>query len=99
MQVIGYGAFRECRKLNEVYYDLKEGTPVQMDAKCFYHVDEFYLFDEFWFVRINAGLRIYVYDSAAESCKAAWKEKSIANYGGDDFELPALASRIKIRKD
>ncbi|MBP5193620.1 MAG: leucine-rich repeat domain-containing protein, partial [Clostridia bacterium] len=104
LQVIGYGAFANCNYLNEVYYNLREGTPAQMNADCFYCIQDpagalLNGQSTLRYIGINEGFKIYVYESVADACKKAWKEKTVHFFDGRDRSLPSLASKVKIRED
>ena len=104
LQIVGYGAFANCIYLSDVYYNLREGTPAQMNADCFYCIQDPLgkLFSEsstLTYIGLNGEFKIYVYESVADVCKKAWNERVVHFYNGKDRNLPALAGRVKIRQD
>ncbi|MBP5308980.1 MAG: leucine-rich repeat protein, partial [Clostridia bacterium] len=81
MRSIAETAFQECGDLTEIYYNLKNGEPLYLDAEIFCYngltfkpsYDKYGGFSLTDGTRkINSKLKIYVYDSVAESCKKAW---------------------------
>ncbi|MBQ9481660.1 MAG: leucine-rich repeat protein, partial [Clostridia bacterium] len=107
MQEIAKPAFQGCGNLTEIYYDLKAGKPLYLDAEIFCYNDTVFKpsysngrFTLYTPTRmINDKLKIYVYDSVSESCKSVWSHKAVVHYGMDEIVLPALSERVKIRND
>ncbi|MGD9886997.1 MAG: leucine-rich repeat domain-containing protein [Bacilli bacterium] len=95
LKAIKKGAFIQCHKLKEVYYDLTSGAPVKMYAGNFiqyisHRTNENGKID----VKINDDFLIFVYSGVYQNCLDTWGDLPVnENFAYSDN----LVSRIRLR--
>lgn len=75
LKIIEIAAFIQCHYLKEVYYELKEGTPVNMYAGNFIiYISSLLTEDKRINVKINEDFKIYVYEEIYDEAIKLWSK-------------------------